>query len=155
MSGTISGSQGNPQLDLGSLNRLRGSLTFASYPNLNVSASFLGRGGVSLAQEGDAVEYLDAMTGGVTSPQPYIRGGINVDLLKTLATAGLWITQMQTDARVGQVTFRADASALPDFILTNASITTLGTISGNGSAAGIPFVLRGYLLMNSTLWNLL
>lgn len=43
----------NPLIPQGTLNRVRASVVWPSFPNLNVTASYLGRMGIRLSLDGE------------------------------------------------------------------------------------------------------
>ena len=60
----------NPLIQLGSLNRLRGSILFDDFPALNVTAQFMTKEAIKLGIDGDMTQFLAAMAGAVTSQEP-------------------------------------------------------------------------------------
>lgn len=143
----------NPSVQLGSLNRLRASVTWPSFPQLNVTASFLGKEGVSLGFDGDAVVFIDTMTGAVTSPEPYQMITLSINLLKTQSLSAQYESQRQLNALLGNGTVRPDASTLPPYQLTNCAIRTVRELKFSGQDAGYMVECRGYMLINSNLWS--
>ncbi len=152
MSGTVT--SGNPLVDQGGLNRLRGSIVIPNFPNLNVTASYLGKAGFSLAFDGNAVTYIPTMVGAVTSPEPYVQITASLNLLRTQNNAALYKAQMETDARIGQITFIPDADTLPDYIIVNGAIQAVRDLVIDGQDAGFVVSLGGYYNINQNLWNL-
>ena len=88
----------NPQIPLGTLNRLLTQVTWNSFPSLNVTPSYLGRESVHLARDGEAVVYIPTLTGAVTSPEPYLMITMTMHLLKTQGLAGQYEAQMVSSA---------------------------------------------------------
>ena len=62
----------NPQIAQGTLNRARGSVVVADSPELNVTAPYLGREGISTNFEGDTTARIHTLTGVVNSPEIYM-----------------------------------------------------------------------------------
>lgn len=60
-----------PLLSLGTLNRLRGTILIPLRPELNISATQLGRDGIKLAVEGNITDMLAQMAGQVQSQSVY------------------------------------------------------------------------------------
>lgn len=145
---------GNPLIAQGTLNRLRGSFLVPSFSQLNVTASYLGKGGISLALQGDATTYIETLTGGVTSPQPYMVCMVTLNLLKTQGLADLYKQQMESLSTIGDVTVRGDASTLGDYPVTNCGIQTVRELPMSGEDAGFVVTVKGYYAINSQLWNL-
>jgi hypothetical protein len=145
---------GNPLIDQGSLNRVRGSVVIPDYPELTVTAPFLGKEGISLALEGDSVEYLETMTGAATSPLPYMMATCTIRLLKTQSFSDGYKQQMELDSRIGAITVIPDSATLSSYELQNCSISRVGDLPFGGSSAEMVIMLRGYYLVNSALFDL-
>lgn len=143
----------NPQIPQGTLNRLRGSVTITSFPGLNITASYLGREGISLSFDGMATLSVDTMTGVVQSPEPYQRVTLSVHLLKTQALADLFKQQIESTTLLGEVTVRTDAQALSVYQLSNVAVTTVNPMKFDGTDAGFAVVMSGIYYINSSLWN--
>lgn len=145
----------NPNVPQGSLNRIRGTLSWTSNPSLNVTAPYLGADGISLAPEGAAVEYFPTMTGAVTSPEPYLMMTMTVALLKTQALSDSYKTQWELDARLGDGVVRPDVTngGLGPFDVINCSITGIREMRYNGREPTMMVTLRGYYSVNSSIFN--
>ena len=144
----------NPLIAQGTLNRLRASIIFPSYANLNVTASYLGKGGISLSLEGDATAFIDTLTGGVQSPQPYMACMVTVNLLRSQGLADAFKQQMESLSTIGDFNVKADASTLSDYPISNGAIQSVREQAFNGEEPGYVVVLRGYYPINNQLWNL-
>ena len=46
----------NPLVDQGTLNRIRASVEFTDFPELNVTSSYLAKAGISMRLTGESVE---------------------------------------------------------------------------------------------------
>ena len=145
---------GNPNITQGTLNRLRGSVVIPNYPELQVTAPFLGKGGVSVSFDGETTTMIPTMTGLVTSPQPYQMATITVSLLKTQSLSAAWETQRQTNSVIGDVTVVTDASSLPNYTFNNCAIINVRELSFAGEDAGYIVTLSGYYQINSDMWSL-
>jgi len=143
----------SPQIIQGTLNRLRGSITFPQNPSLNITASFLGEEGINLTPEGEIVENYGTMTGTVTSPAPYQMVTVEVELLKTQSFADRFKRQLETLATVGPFVVRTDASTLSAYQILNGSIHSASPGRLNGRNVGFVVGLRGYYLINSALYG--
>lgn len=143
----------NPLVQQGTLNRLRGTVVIPQFPQLIVTAPFLGREGIRLALEGGATTMIPTMTGTVTSPEPYQMCTITMHLLKTQQLADLWKLQQQLDSRIGAVVVTPDASTLSPYQIINCGITTIGELNFAGSDAGYAVSVQGYYNVNSALWD--
>ena len=87
---------GNPLIQQGTLNRLRGSVVYANDATLNVTAPYLAREAISIAFEGDAGMLIPTLTGGVTSPEPYQLATITIHLVKSQALANVYKSQIES-----------------------------------------------------------
>jgi hypothetical protein len=144
----------NPLVALGKLNRLRGSIMIPKFPQLNITASCLGRDGIRMAYEGNLTDMLPQMVGQVQSPSVYLPASLSVQIVKTLPIASAYYQQMLDDCDMGDITFRADASNLPPFEIQNCSIQALEGFDANGTSAAWPIRFGGTWYVNSSLWNL-
>ena len=146
---------GNPQIVQGTLNRLRGSVVIPNFPELNVTAPYLGRGGISLAFEGETTTAIPTMVGTVQSPLPYQMVTITIALLKTQSLANLWGAQRQTLSLVGDVTVTPDTSNLTTYTMNNCAIDNVRELNFAGDDAGYVVTVKGYYQINASLWSLL
>lgn len=144
---------GNPLQDLGVLNRLRTNITINDFPELNVTASFLGEAGIGLRLNGPVTTRLGAMTGTVPSPEPYVPVVLTIGLLKSQFIAGLYKAQMEDLSLIGDLIVRGDARTLPGWYLSNCSIDDVGEQTYNGKSADFVVTINGNWLINNSLWN--
>jgi hypothetical protein len=142
----------NPLAPLGSLNRLIASVTWPQFPQLNITPSFLGREAISLAFEGDATLFLPQLTGTVTSPEPYQRVTLTINLVRTQGIAALYEAQRQANSPLGPGVVRPDSSALPPYPLINCGILNVRELRFSGEDAGYVVSIGGYMLINASLW---
>lgn len=145
---------GNPLVDQGTLNRIRGSIVVSDLPELNVTAPFLGKAGISLSLEGETTLYQGTMTGAVTSPEPYMMVAVTVNLLKTQALSALYKARMELLSTIGNVVVIPDARTLPNYAILNCAIRSIRELSFNGEDAGFGITLGGYYNINSGLFDL-
>lgn len=143
----------NPMIPQGTLNRVRGSIVIPDFPSLNVTASYLGRGGISMAKEGAATLQLPQMTGTVTSPEPYQLVNVTVNLLRTQSIAAAYEAQLALLSVIGQFNVIPDAVTLPTYTVYNGSIGGLREMSFGGEDAGYVITLQGYIIINNNLFN--
>lgn len=143
----------NPLVPLGQLNRLRASVLWTSFPNLNVTRSFLGKEGIRFTEEGDAVPMLEAMTGVVPSPEAYVLVAFRIALLKSQALSDAYKQQRALNALLGNCTIRPDASTLSPFQLYNCAIVSVEAMQFNGEEVIFPVNCRGTYPQNSSLFN--
>lgn len=143
----------SPQIAQGTLNRLRGSITFPNFPQLNITASFLGDEGIGLNPEGDIVDNLPTMTGTVTSPAPYQMITAEVELLKTQGLSNQFKNQLETLATLGPMVVRTDAATLGNYYVHNTSIYMASPGRMNGKSVGFMIGLRGFYQVNAQLFD--
>ena len=143
----------NPLIVQGSLNRLRASVVWNDFPSLNVTASYLGKDGITLALDGESTAFINTMTGAVTSPEPYQMITLTLNLLKTQGLAGLYKSQVETSALLGNGVVRPDSLALPAYDITNCAIESVRELKFSGEDAGFAVTVKGYYLVNSSLFD--
>ena len=151
MSGTVTGS--NPLIAQGSLNRLRASVTWPSFPALNVTAPYLSKAGVRLSLQGESTLYLPTMTGAVTSPEPYMMIELVINLLKTQGLASQYKAQMEQSAALGNGSVRADSITLGIYQVVNCAIKSVRELDFSGENADFAVTIGGYYLVNASLFQ--
>lgn len=143
----------NPLIAQGTLNRLRASVFIVDFPELNVSASYLGDAGITLSLDGDSTVMLQAMTGMVTSPEPFLPATITMNLLKTQSLSDLYKEQMENNTLIGDVTVTPDSIALGDYQITNCALSSVRELQLNGKDAGYVVTIKGTYNINDELWG--
>lgn len=143
---------GSPQVNQGTLNRLRGSVVIANHPELNVTAPFLDRDGISIGFEGPTSGTTPTMTGTIQSPEPFQIAHVSIALLKTQNLANLYKKRVESNVLIGDVTVIPDSSALSNYNLANCSISGVRDISLNGTVIGYVVSISGAYPINSDLW---
>lgn len=145
---------GNPLVDQGILNRILGSVTWATFPGLNVTAPFLDKDGITLRKEGESSLQHGTMTGLVQSPEPYMPVSIVIALLKTQPLSEAYKSQMQVNSVLGQGTVFPDVSTgLTPYALYNMAIQSVGELLMNGTTPIFAVTCRGYWPVNSSLFS--
>lgn len=144
----------NPQVPQGTINRLRGSVVITDFPQLNVTAPYLGRGGIVMRFGGNITARIPTLTGAVNSPEPYQEVTITVNLLKTQGLAAQYKSQIEDNSILGNITVTPDASTLPTYQLVNCSIENVADLNFAGENPDYPVTLVGYYQINSSLFNL-
>lgn len=145
---------GNPLIDTGVLNRLRGAVVWTNFPGLNVTASFLDKEGIRLALEGEASTQHAVMAGIVQSPEPYLPISVTINLLKTQTLSDLYKSQMEANSLIGPGTVFPDVSTgLSPYQLLNMSIQSTPDLSFAGDSPRYSVVCKGYYVINNALWN--
>jgi len=142
----------NPQILQGTLNRLQGSVVFANYPALTVTAPFLGKEAISIAFEGDVAQLIGTLTGGVTSPEPYQYATATIHLVRSQALADAYKQQIERNALVGSINVISDSSTLAPFQLENCVLMSLQDLSFDGTQTNFQVRVRGIYNINSTMW---
>ena len=142
----------NQQVLQGTLNRLLASTVFASFPELNVTSSYLAKEGISIAFDGDTSQLIGTMTSAVISPEPYIYATVTLHLLRTQALGNAYKTQVETDTTMGSVTVYPDSVALSPFQLNNCVLQAVNEMPFDGTQAALVIRLRGVYNINSQLF---
>ena len=145
---------GNPMINQGTLNRLRGSVVFASNQTLNVTAPYLAKDAISIAFDGDAGMLIPTLTGGVSSPEPYQMATVTINLLKSQSLADTYKTQIETNTNVGDVSVIPDSAALSNYALTKCVLRGERDVTFDGNVPGFQVTLTGVYQVNSALWGL-
>lgn len=143
----------NPNIAQGTLNRLLASLNWNDAPELNVTPSFLGRGGISLAYDGEATKFFPTMTGTVTSNEPYQMITLRINLLKTQSLGAAYDARRKSQSVIGTGTVRPDVSeGIGPIDILNCAIESVNELNFSGEDPGYVVVVRGYTPINSDLW---
>lgn len=143
---------GNPQVLLGSLNKLRANLKFTSNPSLNILPSYMNQAGLTVGFEGQATNYSEVYVGVVPSPNPFILVTIRFGVLKTQALGPLWKAQVESNTLIGDFVLRPDVQGFPAFNFTNGFIMNPDEIAMNGSNPAFGISLKATYSINSSLW---
>jgi len=133
----------------GVLNRLRASVTFQNFPELNVTAGFLTTEGIRLALEGNATDLLPAMVSLVSSPAPYLSASLTMSIVRSSSLAQLYKLQIENTTLVGLVTIFPDTDVLNPFILNNVALETVREMAFAGMEAAMVVTARGYYNVNT------
>ena len=145
---------GNPLIDQGVLNRIKGAVTWTNFPGLNVTAPFLDKEGINLRKEGEASLQHGTMTGLVQSPEPYMPVSVVIALLKTQQLSASYQSQMEDNVVLGPGTVYPDVSeGLAPYVLYNMSIQSVGDLLFNGTTPIWAVTCRGYWVINNSLFN--
>lgn len=145
---------GNPLVDQGILNRIKASLVWTNFPALNVTASFLGKGGITVALEGESSTQHGTMTGIVQSPEPYLPISVVIHLLKTQALADAYKSQMEANSVIGPGTVWPDVQAggISSYQLNNMSIQSTPSLDFSGASPDYIVNLKGFYIINNSLF---
>lgn len=144
---------GIPLVAQGSLNRIQGHITLASYQVLNVTAQYMSKSMMTIAFEEDFTDQVGTATGVVNSPLPYVMGSVVFNLLRSQSLANAWILQAQTATNVGHVTIYSDSNTFDPIDLYNASIRHIDPGTWDGVDPTVKVTLRGVYPVNASLWT--
>ena len=143
---------GNPLIAQGVLNRIRGAVAITSLPALNVTASYLGKEGITLALDGEATTFISTLTGQVQSGEPYMPVVITVHLLKTQGLAAQYKSQMESTTFLGDINITPDATTLPQYTISNCAIAGVAPMVINGMETDMAVTIKGFYVINNSLW---
>lgn len=142
----------NPNIQQGTLNRLLASVVCTTNPQLSVISGFLAKEGISIAFEGDTSQLIQTMTGGVTSPEPYVFANVTIHLLRSQAIASLYKTQIETNTSIGAIVVIPDSVTLIPYQLQNCILQNVQEMTFDGNNAGFIVKIRGVYQINSSLF---
>lgn len=137
----------------GTINKLRASIVLTDNPQLNITAAYLTKEGISIALEGESTTVLNTLTGFTTSPEPYQIARVTVRLVKAIPLADAWKRQMETSTLIGDFTVRPDAASLSPYQLSNGVINDVAPMSFAGNEAQFTVTLVGIYYINANLFN--
>lgn len=143
----------NPLIPQGTLNRLRSSIVWASFPNLNVTAPYLGKGSIHISFQGDVTQYIPTLVGAVTSPEPYQQLVLTVHLLKTQNLGAAYQSQILNNSLLGDGTVRTDANGFGSYLITNCAIIGVDEINTDGTDPGYTVRIGGIYYINNSLFG--
>ncbi|PHI31161.1 hypothetical protein [Budvicia aquatica] len=144
----------NPFVPQGVFNKVRASVKFTQFPELNITASYLTQDGIDIAFQGDAGVLLPTMSGGASSPNPYQMLAINIHLVRSQAMAQMFKKQIETDTFLGEAKVYSDSSTLGDFTIRSATLRSAGDVSFSGRDPGYLISLFGIYDTNADMWNI-
>lgn len=142
----------NPNVPQGNLNRLIASMNFAGHPELNITPSYLGRGGIRITFNGRITENLPTMVGVVPSPEPYIAFTATLELVRSQGFADTWKQTYENNSYLGDSTVWPDSTTLSPFNLQNASITGVRDLPINGTDPTFAVTIEGSYAVNQGLY---
>ena len=154
MSATLLTAGINPMVPQGTLNRLISSIVVVNYPQLNITAPYLGSPGITISWDGETTRMFPTMTGTVQSPEPYQMGTASAVLLKSQNLAQLWETQRLTASYLGNVKVTTDATTLGAYTFYNCALQSVSPLKLDGTDVAYSIVIKGYYPINSNLWSL-
>lgn len=137
----------------GNLNRLRGSVVISDHPELNVTSEYLSTAGITVTPEGNVTDFINTLTGRVTSQVPYLPVTITINLNRAQTLAAAWWSQAQTNSLLGSISVTPDVSTLPNFTVMNCGIMAIPSQTFNGADPNYPITVQGYVIVNKELWE--
>lgn len=144
----------NPFIPQGVFNKVRASVKFTQFPELNITAAFLTQDAIDIQFQGDAGVLLPTMTGGASSPNPYQMINVQIHLVRSQAMAQLFKNQIETDTYLGEAKIYSDSTTLGDFTIRSATLRSAGDVSFSGRDPAYLISLFGIYDVNSDMWNL-
>lgn len=133
----------------GVLNRLRASVVWSDYPELNVTSNFLTTEGIRLALEGNATDLLPAMVSLVSSPAPYLSASITMSIVRSASLANLYKLQFENTTLMGIATIWPDTDVIPVFTINNVALESIREMAFAGMEAAMVVTARGYYNVNT------
>lgn len=137
----------------GMLNRLRGSIIVPSNSALNVTSDFLTPDGIEIRPDGNMTDFLDTMTGRVSSQASKQTINITINLVRSHSLATAYHNQILKDTALGEVSIISDSSAMPRRTIRNCHIVSRPQEILNGTQVKWSIMLSGYEVINSDLWE--
>lgn len=137
----------------GTINRLRGSISFPDHPELAITPAFLGKEMITVSLQGEAVHQIPTATGVATSPEPYMVAEFSAQILRTNGLGERFKKQMEKLATLGDAVVRSDSTAMSDYDFSNTSIKGVDPIKQNGEEVGWMVHFQGAYQVNSDLYN--
>ena len=145
----------NPQVPLGTLNRLRTSLVVPVITSLNITASYMSKRFINVTlDENPFALGIETATGIVVSPEPYVMGTVTIGLLRTTGLASSWLAQSKATSVLGSIVIHSDTSAFPALTIHDSYIKQLDPGPYDGTNPEVPLILRGVFFVNNDLWKL-
>jgi hypothetical protein len=133
----------------GVLNRLRASVVWSDFPELNVTSGLLTTEGIRLALEGNATDLLPAMVSLVSSPAPYLSASITMSVVRSSALANLFKLQFEDTTLMGIATIWPDTDVIPVFTIHNVALESMREMAFAGMEAAMVVTARGYYNVNT------
>ena len=146
---------GNPLIDQGTLVRVIAGIQFTNFPQLNISASYLGKEGIRLNLGGKVTTFIDTLTGRVTSPEPYQPITVVVNLLKTQSLGAAFKTQLETLSLLGDFVVYPDVTSglgITPYPVFNGAIEEATPNTFDGQDPLWVLTLGGSYNINAGLW---
>lgn len=145
---------GNPLINQGVLSKVKGSVVWANFPGLNVTAPYLGSEGINLRVTGNAVAQIGTLTGTVQSPECYLPISCVIALLKTQQLAESYKSQMEDICTLGPgIVYPDVTTGLSPYQLYNCAIENVADMLFNGTTPIFGVTCTGYYIVNNSLFS--
>lgn len=136
----------------GLLNRALTQVVFSDYPALNASIDNMSSGFMHVTFEGAPTLQIGTGTSIVNSPNPYVMGSLQLNILRTQALATTWLRQMQSNSVLGNLTGYPDAAPFDPITLENSSITAFDPGAWDGQNPTVAITITGLFFTNNDMW---
>jgi len=143
----------NPLLIPGTLNRVRGQLIVAGNAALNITASYLGKEGISISADTELATTIPLLVSTTNSMEPYQMVTVTANIVKSMGLCTNYLNQIRNSSVLGTVTVVLDTGNVPNFTIYNAVIVNWQQLSAAGTQADFPLTIRGYFVVNDALWG--
>lgn len=143
----------NPLISQGLLNKVYTSVVVPGNLALNVTASFMAKSQVQVTFDDPFVTQPGTATGVVQCPQPYVGATCVLNLLRSQATSGLWLTQTQANAVLGDVSIYPDSNVYPVITLSSCAIEGVDPGAFDAGDPTVKITIKGIYETNAELWS--
>jgi hypothetical protein len=137
----------------GTLNRVRCSVVFSNFPNLNITSPYMSKTFARISFSGVYNNLIPTATGAVSSPEPYVMGSISVGVLRTQPLGAAFQEQALITTNVGPFTVYSDTSNFDPYYFDNGILSVLDPGPFDGTNPEVHLTLMGVYYINSTLWD--
>lgn len=144
----------NPLINQGVLNRVRASIKFVQFPELNISAPYLTQDAINISFQGDAGVLLPTLTGGVSSPNPFQMIQMQIHLVRSQSMGQLFKNQIEKNTTLGDAKIYSDSTTLGDFSIRQATIRSAQDLSVSGRDPAFVVEVFGIYDVNADMWDL-
>jgi hypothetical protein len=142
----------NPNISQGTINLARASVSFPDASAYNITASYVGEGGVSITFDTDAATLIPTLTGAVQSQAVYQMATITIHGLTSQSITNSFKARMQNNCAMGECVVRGDSSVLDSYTFQTATLTNVRDVTFNGKSTEFAITIRATYQVNSDLW---
>jgi hypothetical protein len=144
---------GNPNIPLGTLNRILATFQCVDSPELNAIAGNFGKSGIRINFDTAPAINIPTMTGGVPSGEPYQMATVTMSLLKTQSLGNLFKQRIENNTSIGDCNITPDSTVLSPYLLQNCSIVAVDPLAFDGTDPVYMVHVQGFYQTNSNLWG--